>query len=144
MCVCVLQAYSCTYTHTTTAVATFRHGSFCYRTFSFTSLCHARAARLRKFHMPHWILDLKRCRQSRSWILGALSGLDLGSWASPAGWILDLGHPRQAGSWILVGGLKNRVMGIAMFWVNAGGAQQAFMCRDGSNECGPRCVCVRL
>ena len=69
---------------------------------------HARAlaARLQKIHMPHWILDLKRCRQGGSWILGALRGLDLGSWASPAGWILDLGRgaggsrtvrdPRQA------------------------------------------------
>ena len=73
-------------------VATFR--IFVHATL--TSLCRAaRAARLRKIHMPHWILDLKRCRQGGSWILGALRGLDLGSWASPAGWILDLGRGAQ-------------------------------------------------
>ena len=49
-------------------------------------------------HPGSWISSAAD-RVDLIWILGALRGLDLGSWASPAGWILDLGweaqEPRQ-------------------------------------------------
>ena len=58
--------------------------------------CAMRAQRAyEKITCLHWILDLKRCQQGGSWILCALRGLELGSWACPAGWILDLGRGAQ-------------------------------------------------
>ena len=94
-CVCVLQAYSCTYTHTTTAVATFFDTDL-FATVHFHSRhCAMRAQRayLQKIHMPHsldlgsqalpteWILDLGCSQRTGSWILGIPGRLDLGSWS---------------------------------------------------------------
>ena len=70
-------------------VATFR--IFVHATL--TSLCRAaRAARLRKIHMPHWILDLKRCRQGGSW-------MDLGCSQRTGSWILGISGRLDLGSW---------------------------------------------